>query len=324
MNLTKHTIATLLALSMITSCIKKDPAPDPPAEPPVEQPKITYASSIGNPGTALNEFNFDMQGIEIAWTLATDGNFVYVGDFANNCVKKIDLATNTVVGWYGVQNGTWGFYTNYTTLPNKTFRPFRLMYKNGYMYALSRKLGTINCKVWKFSLDAASTIDSLRLIPELSFFTTTIDANENIFIGRNDSIIKYGLSSVTRFGGFGSGDGKFNNQTALIPMKFDNDTLNVLDTGNNRLQKFSSNGTFQSKITVTPGGYSDFCIVNNKLFLVESSKFSEYNTTGGLVKSMFFNGSPANFSPGQKQFVVVNDKVVFQDPYANKLYVFTK
>jgi hypothetical protein len=331
---TKRTFLTALVLTiLLTGCKKKDSASDPEPEPtptttgaPVAT-EYTFSQSIGTSGAGFNEFNFNMNGQEHAWTMTTDGTFIYVGDFGNNCVKKIDLSTNTIVGWYGYKNSAWGFYTSYTSAPDPFFKPFRLVYRNNTIYAFSKKNTTGKCNVFKFDVSAASAMDSSRNIPEYSFFTAAVDNFDDLFIVTSDSIKKYESNgNITRFGGFGSADGKLNNSGSLVQALCKSDTLVVLDAGNDRIQKFSNNGSFISKFAVTSSkSYANMHLEGNKYYLVTPNmKLAEYSSGGTLLNTYTIKNNPSGFSPSQKQFLVIGNKVVFQDMYAHKLHIYTK
>ena len=328
---TKNILLTALAIAtLLAACKKKDSPADPEPEPttttgttPVNT-DLTYSQSIGNAGTGLNEFNFNMGGNEHCWTMTTDGTFIYVGDFGNHCIKKIDLSTNTIVGWYGFQNGTWGFYTSATT-PDPIFKPFRLAYYNNTIYALSGKINTSKSLVYTFNVSGAA-VDTGRVINEQSFFTMAVDYNQAIYAVAGDSIRKYPLAgAIMRFGGFGSADGKLNNTGYTIQTLCSGDTLVVLDAGNDRVQKFSSSGTFISKFAVTASPtYADLCLYNTKYYLIENGKLAEYSAGGSLLKSYTIKNNPSGFGAAQKQMMVLGNKVVFQDMFNNKLHVYTK
>ena len=319
-------LATIFIAILTSSCNQNSPAPATPATPatPIST-NITFNQSIGSAGMGFSNFNFSMSGWDIEWTLATDGNFVYVGDFGNNCVKKIDLTTNSIVGWFGFQGNTWGYYTTYTSQPNPLFKPFRLVYKNNNIYAFSRKVTTGESIVYKFSSSSSSTVDTSRVIPEQSFFSTDIDNNGNVVIANSDSIKIYSSTSVTRFGGFGSADSKLDNSGYVVQVQSINDTIVVIDAGNSRFQKFTNTGNFISKFPITANkNYHNFYGVNNKYYFLSNGKFAEYTSSGNMINEYTFIGNPNNFGAGQKQFVVLNNKVVFQDGYSNKLLVYTK
>ena len=327
----KHTIiTTLLIASMLLACKKKEitPAPVSPTTPTTTSTEgvLNFSNTIGSAGTDFNSFNFSNNGQDISWSLATDGNFIYVGDYGNNCVKKVDINTNTIVGWYGFQGNTWGYYTDYTTLPNPLFKPNRVLYKNNTLYAFSLKGGTGYTNVFKFSASNSSTVDTLQVISEYSFYAAAVDANENIYISKSDSLKIYTASGVTRFGGFGSADGKLNNSGVVVQIQSVNDTVVVIDPGNSRIQKFNISGNFLSKFAInTPfKDYQYLFIDNNKYYFIENYKLAEYTSSGIKIKEYSLEGSPANFGGHQKQFIVINNKVIFQDDYNSKLQIYTK
>ena len=325
-------ISALIIVSLVFACKKKDstedPAPTTTTGTTTGAPvvvNLTYAQSIGSVGSALSEFNFNMSGGDMSWGLATDGNFVYVADFGNNCVKKIDLSTNTVAGWYGFKGTTWGYYTDNTTAPSPLFKPTRLIYKNNNFYAFAHKGTTGKSTLYKFNTNGSS-VDTSKVIPVFSFFTADIDANENVIIAASDSVKVYTTSGVTRFGGTGTTDGKLNNSGYMVQVQAVGDTIVVIDAGNSRIQKFSSNGSFISKfeISLPVKDYTNLFITDNKYYFIQKGNLAEYSPGGTKLNEYPVKGNPSGFGTGQKQFIVINNKVIFQDNFTNKLHVFTK
>ena len=320
-------LSTLLCALIVTSC-KKEKSPQPPTAgntaPTISE--LNYLQSIGTSGSNLDQFNFTMSGQEHGWTSATDGNFVYVGDFGNYCVKKVDLTTNTVIGWYGFQGNTWGYYTDNATAPTPLFKPFRVLYKNNTLYALSRKQGTAETIVYKFDIGGTSNVDTSRTISENSFYSATIDDNENIIVVKNDSIKKHAPNgTVTRFGGTGSADGKLNNGGYVVQVVTVSDTIIVIDAGNSRIQKFNNNGSFLSKFSIaTSGDYTSLFVVNNRFYFLEDYKLSEYSSNGVKIRSYPFEGGPNSFAISQKQILILNNKVVIQDAHYDRLVIYGK
>ena len=95
---TKKILLVLIASSLLFACKKKEADPEPVTPEPIKvvNPEITFAQSIGTSGSGATEFNFNSSGSDMAWGMATDGNFVFVADIGNNCVKKVDLSKRQI------------------------------------------------------------------------------------------------------------------------------------------------------------------------------------------------------------------------------------
>lgn len=325
---TKKVLLLIVATSLIFACKKKeaDPVPTPVTPTPVTPTvyNVTYAQTIGNSGSGLTDFNFDTNGNDMSWGLATDGNFVYVADFGNNCVKKVDLTNNTIIGWYGFKGNVWGYHTD-NVAATARFKPTRIVFKNNALYVFSRKEYTGKSMIYKFDV-AATTLDTSRIIPIYSFFSATVDNNENIMFAYDDSVkIVSVAGAITRFGGKGSADGQFDFGGVLMQLQSVGDTIVMIDGGNDRIQKFSNTGMFISKLAINSNkDYLNFVVADNKYYLLEQGKLAEYSPSGTRINAYTFKNDPSGFGPGQKQFVIVGNKVVFQDGYSSRLHVYTK
>jgi tripartite motif-containing protein 71 len=75
-----------------------------------------------------------------------------------------------------------------------------------------------------------------------------VDSYDNVYVVDSHSLIKKFNSEgvyITQWGSYGSSDGQFNNPQGIAVDRLSN--VYVVDKGNNRIQKFTSNGTFISK-----------------------------------------------------------------------------
>ncbi len=237
----------------------------------------------------------------------------------------MDLSTNSIIGWYGYNNGIWGYY-NGTKTPDRTiFSPVRLLSKNNFIYAIAYPYNSNgNSRVYKFNSSNGNIIDSTLLIPVSSFYACCIDDDENIYISNNDndSIKVYKNGYIRGFGGFGSTEGKLylgsTNQVQVV-----GDTLIVADSGNERFQKFTRNGNYISKLNYEQANYMFFAYFNSKYYMPDVFNFSEFDVNGNKLRTWEVSRDNDFFISEVNQFVIVKNKIIFQDySYKNRLVVF--
>jgi PKD repeat protein len=141
-----------------------------------------------------------------------------------------------------------------------------------------------------------------------------------VFAG-SSAFAQEGYEFVAQWGSAGSGDGQFNN-----PEGIDNydTTIYVADQNNNRVQKFTLTGTWQSFTSTAqfnhPAGI--FCDVGNLLFYVadkDNNQIKKLNLSGSLLVSWGASGS----GEGQLNhpFSVAKMPAGVSGGYASKVYV---
>ena len=323
-------IALIIISTTFSSCKKENNSPtnsnNNQTSNPTTNDSLKFIAEIGSAGTALNQFNFNAAGSDMEWGMTNDDSYVYIADRGNHCIKKVDLTSNSIVGWYGYNNGKWGYYTTSST-PDKKFTPVRLMFKNNFIYAIANRgynqtSNRNESRVFKINSSNGDLVDTNSVIPVYSFYSCCIDNNENIFICNDDSIKKYNNGFLNGFGGFGSSDGKLDNSGYIVQIQMIGDTLVVVDAGNDRFQLFDNKSSFISKIKVPLGkNYTYFVADNNKYYL-SNGDFQEYDSKGNKLKSRKVSAN--GFYAGQGQFVIVKNKVIYQDAYKHRLLVFQK
>ena len=322
--MTNKLILVITITFLAFSCKKKESTPISNLPQSSDNSKyLIFVKSVGNYGGSLDNLNLGYTSSNTC--LATDGNYIYIADYDNHCVKKVDLSTNSIIGCYGFENGVWGYYTSTIINPKSSFKPKYLVFQNNKLYAFS-SFGTsskqYNTKVYKFDVSGSPALDSNNMIQEFQDYSPTIDHNENIIIGYNDSIKVYSNNIVIRkFGGTGSGNGKFQNQSFFNKIDISFDTLIIADVGNLRIQKITTSGDFISTFNSTKS-VSSFFINDNKFYYnQDNNKFTECYSNGNVINEYLYKDLSTHFGA---QFVVIGNKVVLLDYYNNKLDIYTK
>ena len=322
----KIIFSALLFSTLLFSCKKKKEDTTPTATPPEASPTLTYEGEIGNAGTTLNEFNLDYD-----WALASDNEYVYVADKNNYCVKKIDLTSKNIIGWYGFSNGVWGYYDG-SKKADSFFKPTQVIYKNNILYIIRDKytsgLGS-QTQFYKINSSTNNLIDSLIVTKDIYSDGNSIDIdnNENIFVfdESRDSIKKFSNNQfVLGFGGFGSTDGKFDHNGEII---VDGDVLTTFDLY--RTQLFNTDGTYLSKLIAPVDHYFyNLQILNGNYFMYcylkdtdDKSKHMivEFDKNGTILQKWSIGEYKSSWG---SKMVFVKNKVIFQGD--NKLYVYSK
>ena len=313
----------LLFSTLLFSCKKKkeDTTPTVPLTP-----TLTFEGEIGNAGTSLNEFNFGFG----EWRLASDNEFVYVADEDNHCVKKVDLSSKSVIGWYGYSNGIWGYYDG-SKKADVFFKPDQVIYKNNILYILRDKYTSdigYQTQFYKINSNTNKLIDSLIIIKDIqsSWSSIDIDNQENIYVfgANSDSIKKYSNNQfVLGFGGFGSTEGKFDHGGNII---VDGDIITSFDNYY-RVQLFNTNGTYLSKITTPVNQFLNLQLLNGNYFVNcyfndtdDKSKYMlvKFDKNGSIIQKWIIGDH--EYFWGYKM-VFVKNKVIYNGN--NKLYVYS-
>lgn len=136
----------------------------------------------------------------------------------------------------------------------------------------------------------------------------------------------YGLSLVekTRFGGFGTSEGKFKNPTGLAVIK---NSILVVDSGNRRIQRFTTAGVLESTFktvkdetgaTTLMDTPTDICVDDRGAIFVtdsETSAIYQFDTYGQYVKTIGGFGafgvkfnSPAGIARDLNGYLYVADR----------------
>ncbi len=119
-----------------------------------------------------------------------------------------------------------------------------------------------------------------------------VDGSGNVYVadGGNNQVKVYDASSgsfVTSWGGFGSADGKFNGLKGVAVSGTD---VYVVDTGNNRIQKFDSSGTYLTQWGSSGTGNSQFSSpaaiavdTSGNVYVADTgnNRIQKFDSTGG-------------------------------------------
>ena len=222
-------------------------------------PAVSYASQFGTFGTGSGELNH-------AAGVAVNGAYAYVADTSNNRVEKFDLGGDWIATWAGPTSGSGnGQFNSPTYLAvsgaknlvyvadtgNNRVEAFDL--NGNYQFAFGQS-GTGN---GQFNAPKGIALDS---------------TGNNIYVvdSGNSRIQQFAYNSgaptyTSQFGGSGTGNGKFSGPTGVAwASEFVSGTtgipniLYVTDTGNNRVEKFTSTGTYLGQWGSTGTGNGQF------------------------------------------------------------------
>jgi hypothetical protein len=321
---------SVIIVFVLHSCKKKEKITVKEDDTSPKETALTFVTSIGTAGTGFGQFYFLGTGGNNSQGIATDGNYVYVADKGNNCIKKVELSGNSIIGWYGFNNGAWGYYDASKT-PDINFEAMRLLYKNNFLYAsVNRNVSDPwEDRFFKINLLDNTLSDSSNVSSCFWIFSFDIDSNENIFIYFNDSIKKYNHGFLMGFGGYGSTDGKLDNSYGNNNLVIINDTIVVSDPGNKRFQKFKPDGTYISSTPLDVDGLNQYFYSSNSKYCYFYSNasgggYKEYNYVNNTNSIWKVPSDYQSYVNAWDPFVILNDKIIFQDSNHNRLLVFTK
>ena len=177
-------------------------------------------------------------------------------------------------------------------------------------------------KFFKINPSTGAIIDSSQTIIEFWPFRYDVDANENIYAYIKDSIKIYNQGYKKAFGGYGSTEGKVNNQNySGAHIKIINDTIVVADAGNKRFQQFTLNGNYIASFST--GNYSLTHFNGN-------TSYYSYIYAGGYVEYNYRNNTTSTWDDvsqafsGSDSFIIIGNKIYVHDSGHQKVYVYSK
>lgn len=216
---------------------------------------FNYLTQWGSFGSGDGQFDY-MQGVSI-----DNSNNVYVADAVNNNMQKFDNNGNFILKWgtAGAGNGQFSGITNGA-------------FNTSYNYIYVNDSG--NNRIQKFDLfgnyvSQFGTLGSGNGQFNLPIFVQ-IDSYDNIYVSDafNYRIQQLDLNGnyIGQFGSFGNGDGQF-----YFPQGFNiyrpNNSLYFVDTGNNRVEKFTQIDAFSAGPYSMPiAGLSDCTTYHYRAF----------------------------------------------------------
>jgi DNA-binding beta-propeller fold protein YncE len=135
-------------------------------------------------------------------------------------------------------------------------------------------------------------------------------------------------SVVLQFGSSGTGDGEFSGPTA-IAVDPSTDDVYVVDTGNRRVEKFDSSGSYLSQFA-GPGSAFEAATgvavdpATGNVYVLGSQDVGEFNSSGSYLTDFGSSGSgPGEFEQSQRiAFDAVNDEVYVTDSTLDRVEVF--
>lgn len=223
--------------------------------------KLGAFGGNGTSGNGDGEFWFP-------FGVATDSsNNIYVTDTTNSRIEKFDSSGN-YIGWLGFCNS--GSNCN---LGNSTSMGF-------------------SCTASTCSAPIGSTGNGHFNGPK----GIAIDSSDKIYVADTSNhrvqIFDSSGNFLSKFGGFGSGDGQFSSPIAITT---NNSEIIIADTGNNRVQIFDSSGVFQLKFGSSGSGDGQFDSPEgievdslSNIFVSDKNnlRIQKFNSTGGFVSKI--------------------------------------
>ncbi|MFC1882255.1 TIR domain-containing protein [Thermodesulfobacteriota bacterium] len=258
--------------------------------------------TIGGPGTGNGEFQFG-GGSDANGGIFVDNNYLYVTDWNNARLQRLKLGDSNF----------WTYFDGVSDSGNL----YSAVYvdKNGTMFI--QGMGLLK----KFDTDKKHLGDIVIDISNFCRFVCDLEGNIFAQSRTNRNLIKkYNPQgeALLAFGGFGSSDGKFNNEgwsADIVTDKIGN--LYMLDAGGRRIQKFDNKGNFLKKWNVDIGGYSYMAIdENDRIYVVEKgySLLNQYNTEGSLTQQYYL---PPGYVSGGGSCIFVHQNFFFVSSLSN-------
>jgi sugar lactone lactonase YvrE len=178
--------------------------------------------------------------------LDSSGN-IYVADASNNRVQKFDSSGNFILMWgWGVSSGTDVF-----EICSSNCQKGISSFANGFFLPQNIAIDSSD-NVYVPSFFNVKKFDSSgSFLADLPFGgdDLTIDDNDNFYVIKDDfldpkiQIYNSSLVLQTELGAQGNGDGEFETPSDIVSDSSSN--FYVVDSLNNRIQKFNSTGDFQ-------------------------------------------------------------------------------
>jgi sugar lactone lactonase YvrE len=205
-----------------------------------------------------------------------------------------------------------------------------------YLFVLDQMANS----VYQINLAGPTLVDTLTtwsapLVGQPTVFSNpegiAADSSGNIYVADtgNDYVEVFNSSlstsagNIHEFGGFGSGNGQFNNPSALTVDGSGN--IYVADASNQRIQIFTSSFTYSSQFS--DGTSSDvygITLNGGNIFLADSGivgQVTEYSSSG-LLLTQGLGISPTN-NPSSDSLVFIGSNLLVGDYSNNQLYLVT-
>lgn len=213
--------------------------------------------------------------------LDTMGN-VYVVDQGNNRIQKFDSNGNFIHAWGSLGEGD-GQFVNPEAVAVDELGTVYVTYGD--------RDGTMYQRVLKFD-SSGGFLMHWDLAPTVTPKGIVVDDSGNVFVvNQRSSVLKFDSAGnlLLEWGAFGSGDGEFWSPTGVAVDAAGN--VYVADTGNERIQKFNTNGTFLDKWLVTGpninGDPVGVAVRGDSLFVIQkqSARVQKFDLNGNFSSS---------------------------------------
>lgn len=307
------------------------PSPTPTCSPsPSPSPMLptgyTFSTKWGTAGSGDTEF-------QLPYGIANGS--IFVADSQNDRIKKYDEGGNLQTIWYGdMGTGVSFFYpSGVTTDPDGN-----IYVADSYNYIIQKMDSDGVVTTYWGTLGSSGTGNGEFDLPA----DVALDSDGNVYVADtlNHRIQKLDPSGsfITKWGknigdgSAGSGNGEFNNPWGITVDS--NNYVYVADSGNNRVQKFDSEGNFITKWGVSGTGDGEFYFPsgvavgpNGLIYVVEAdnNRFQIFKPDGTFV--VRYGGPGTGSDNGQFNYpygiaVDSNGNVYIADTYNNRIQKF--
>lgn len=292
----------------------------------VQSPQLSMISTFGGYGTANGKFDMNWGGSFPA--VHFDGQYIHVTDPGNHRSQKFN-SNGDFISWFGRKGGIFGSYN--TGTPEACFQYWggvlvdtnSNVWVNGF---LPFSCGYLDPRgIFKFDSNGVLIGSITANVTAFSNFARNSTGQIVAFVNDTNtlSIFDPNGSVLSTFGGAGTSDGKFDNNStggSVVIDSFDN--IFVADWNNQRIQKFDTNGNFLSKWPISGSSWQSLSIdETNHLYVFSYTDVTEYSPSGVRLNIYSYPAS-GSCSPGSQ--IHIQSNRIYCTGLSNQVFILQK